>query len=166
MDGEETRLYTPTCSEASNASDKGELYSDEKESHENEASLISELVKMNTRENSSVDEHKTGSERFTDSLQTTTGESRYKKAHVLLMSWEDGSYEIDWNIGRLAHVFSHLYHFDVERFEIPQSRPANAAAIRVSKFLQNDGSDTLLIVYYAGHARLSKQANDLSIWAP
>jgi hypothetical protein len=35
----------------------------------------------------------------------------------------------------------------------------------VFDFLEHDGVETLLILYYAGHARTSTQINEAPVWA-
>lgn len=91
--------------------------------------------------------------------------SRYEKAHVLMLSWEDDNLGVDREIAHLEYVFSNLYQFDVQRFMIPRKTAGKATTARILSFLENDGPGTLFIVYYAGHARLSHRSSEPPIWS-
>jgi hypothetical protein len=134
--------------------------------------LLDDFIQSNTHDSSFADEHIPSIEKFAEDLQLAITaawpirrDSRYEAVHVLLLSWEDDNLGVDKEIKRLGHVLSHLYQFNVERFQIPRKTPGKATASRVSQFLENDGVGSLLIVYYAGHARLSNQTNKPPIWA-
>lgn len=118
------------------------------------------------------EEHITSIEKFADDLQVAVNaawlsrnRSRCTEAYALLLSWEDDNLGVEKEIQRLGHVFSNLYRFEVHKFRIPRKTPGKATTTRVSTFLENDWQDSLLIVYYAGHYRLSKQTNEPPIWA-
>lgn len=130
------------------------------------------FIQLNTHDTSFVNEHIPSIEKFGQDLQVaihaawpTRRGSRYEEAHVLLLSWEDDNLGVEREIRRLKHVFSVLYRFDVQEFRIPSKTPGKATTSRVSDFLENDSPSSLLIVYYAGHARLSNQTNEPPIWA-
>jgi hypothetical protein len=53
----------------------------------------------------------------------------------------------------LRRVFEEKYRFQVQEYKIPSSKPLWSVESRILKFLEVDGMDTLLVVYYAGHAR-------------
>jgi hypothetical protein len=130
------------------------------------------FIKLNTHDVSFVEEHIPSIEKFVDDLQIainaawpTRKKSNYENVHVLLLSWEDDNLGVEQEIKRLRHIFANLYRFDVQEYQIPRKKPGKAAISRVSSFLELDDRGTLLIVYYAGHARLSRQTNEPPIWA-
>ena len=84
---------------------------------------------------------------------------------MLLLSWKDDNLGVNKEILRLEQVFSNLYRYNVVKFTIPKEAPGNATISRVLSFLEKNGKSRLLIIYYAGHARLSKQTNEPPIWA-
>ncbi|PVH71184.1 hypothetical protein DL98DRAFT_660783 [Cadophora sp. DSE1049] len=89
---------------------------------------------------------------------------RYSKVQVLLLKWEDDDLGVETELKDLGHVFSDLFHYGVDVFDIPSEKPDKALKRRVFDFLENDGEETLLILYYAGHARSSIQANEAPVW--
>lgn len=54
--------------------------------------------------------------------------------------------------------------FTANRYKIPSDKPDKSLKRRVSEFLDHDDKYTLLIVYYAGHARCAMQANEAPLW--
>jgi hypothetical protein len=55
----------------------------------------------------------------------------------------------------------------VETYNIPEARPEKALNRCILEFLDYDeenGDETLLIVYYAGHARRIYDSNEPPIW--
>jgi hypothetical protein len=56
----------------------------------------------------------------------------------------------------LAHIFQHLYNYNVEQWRIPDENCHFEFAAKVMKFVEpeSDSESHLKIVYYAGHARL------------
>lgn len=130
------------------------------------------FIKLDTHDTSLVDEHIPNIEKFAEDLQTAINaawpvrkQSYYEKVSVLLLSWEDDNMGVYREVRRLQYVFSSLYRFDVQEYRIPSKTPGKATTTRLISFLENDGSNTLLIVYYAGHARLGYQGSDPPIWA-
>jgi hypothetical protein len=133
------------------------------------------LIRLNTHDTALMalaDEHIPSIEKFGEDLQIaitaawpTRHGNRYEEAHVLMLSWEGDNLGVEQEIRRLKHVFSVLYRFDVQEFQIPSKTPGKATTSRISDFLENDSPSSLLIVYYAGHARLSNQINEPPIWA-
>jgi hypothetical protein len=94
------------------------------------------------------------------------GNSRYVDAHVLLLSWEEDDLGVYTEICSLRSVFENIYHFHVYEHRIPSLKPDDNINRRIIKLLELDSKDTLLIVYYAGHARGGQQSNDAPIWFP
>jgi hypothetical protein len=148
---------------------------DESTQHNPAEPFGNSLIRLNTHDTALmalVDEHIPSVEKFGEDLQVaitaawpTRHGNRYKEAHVLMLSWEDDNLGVEREIRRLKHVFSALYRFDVQEFKIPSKTPGKATTSRISDFLENDSPNCLLIVYYAGHARLSNQINEPPIWA-
>ncbi|KAF8853387.1 hypothetical protein BDZ45DRAFT_694290 [Acephala macrosclerotiorum] len=130
------------------------------------------FIKLNTHDVSYVEEHVPGIEQFAKDLQSainaawpTRRKGRYGKAHVLLLSWEDDNLGVYQEMHRLEYVFSNLYRFDVQSFKIPCKTAGKATTSRILSFLEEDGPETLFVVYYAGHARLSPRSSEPPIWS-
>ncbi|KAH9213693.1 hypothetical protein DL95DRAFT_524350 [Leptodontidium sp. 2 PMI_412] len=91
-------------------------------------------------------------------------EIRYSRVQVLLLKWQDDDLGVETELKDLGHVFADLFHFGVDVFDIPSDKPDKALKRRVFDFLDNDGDETLLILYYAGHATSNIQANEAPVW--
>jgi hypothetical protein len=89
---------------------------------------------------------------------------KYAQAHVLLLSWQTDDLRVEGEIVGLQHVFRDRFNFQVESYQIPSLKPDKALKRRVLEFLDFDGKDTLLVVYYGGHARRGLHSNDSPIW--
>lgn len=89
---------------------------------------------------------------------------RYSKAHVLLLSWEENDLlGVDDEIIELRRAFE-LYRYKVWQHKIPSAKPTRDIQRRMEEFLEFDGKDTLLVVYYGGHARSGEHSSEGSIW--
>ena len=84
---------------------------------------------------------------------------------MLLLRWEDDDLGVETELNDLHHVFTDLFHYGVVTYEIPSDKPDKALKRRVFDFLEHDGLETLLLLYYAGHARTSTQINEAPVWA-
>jgi hypothetical protein len=82
----------------------------------------------------------------------------------LLLSWEEDDLGVSREIKCLRHVLRDRFHFQVEDYRIPSVKPDKALTRRILDFLDLDGKDTLLIVYYGGHARKAMHSNEAPIW--
>jgi hypothetical protein len=75
-----------------------------------------------------------------------------------MLSWidEDPQLPVSLEIDKLAAVLEMRYHFDIERWEIPDQNSHFKVAKKVMGFVAPVGDERwqLKIVYYAGHARL------------
>ena len=91
-------------------------------------------------------------------------DTRYSKVEVLLLSWEEDDLEVEKELQALRHVFEDLYHYGVQSYKIPNEKPDKALKRRVFDFLDYDGEEVLLILYYAGHAKTSLQSNEAPMW--
>jgi len=89
---------------------------------------------------------------------------RYSQARVLLLSWQADDLGVEAEIEPLGRVLEDRYHFSVRDYKIPSIKPDRALKKRVYDFLEGEEKDTLLIVYYAGHARAALQSNEASLW--
>ena len=89
---------------------------------------------------------------------------RYSKVQILLLRWEDDDLGVEAEVKDLQHVFTDLYGYGVATYEIPTEKPDKALKRRVFDFLDHDGDETLLILYYAGHAKTSMQMNEAPLW--
>jgi hypothetical protein len=93
--------------------------------------------------------------------------SRYSNVHVLMFSWatEDWRLPVNSEIAGLGEVLENIYHYKVEEFKIPDQRSHNKVTAKIIDFIEKNDDDPaeLKIVYYAGHARLSKSKD--VVWA-
>ncbi|KAK4198018.1 hypothetical protein QBC40DRAFT_96539 [Triangularia verruculosa] len=90
----------------------------------------------------------------------------YSAVKVLLISWENDDLDVDDEIRPLTSVLSHLYHYDVEVWKIPTTKPSIRLSTKVTSLLEGHGNEgNLVIIYYAGHARVSEQPGGSNIWA-
>jgi hypothetical protein len=94
-------------------------------------------------------------------------DARYSQAHVLLLSWLDDDLGVEREIKGLRHVFRDIYKFTVHEYRIPSGKPDMSLKRTMCQFLSEfDEKETLLIVYYGGHARRGLQSNEGSLWFP
>jgi hypothetical protein len=92
---------------------------------------------------------------------------RYTQVHVLLIRWEDDDLGVITEVQELKHVFQHIYNYSVETYDISSVMPQRTLNQRIQEFLKYDeknGDETLLIVYYAGHARRVPDSNEPPLW--
>lgn len=93
------------------------------------------------------------------------GLSRYKGIHALLLNWKDDNLGVVNEIDELEDVFRQIYHFQVERWEIPSKRPHNALAAKLLGFLDDyESKENLLIVYYGGHGSMNDDRQCVWSW--
>ena len=77
--------------------------------------------------------------------------SRYRKVHVLLLSWEDDNLGVFSEVLELKEVFRDVYHYEVEQWFIPSEQSFKALRQQITRFLDKfEDKDNLLIVYYGG----------------
>ena len=93
--------------------------------------------------------------------------SKYSQVYVLLISWQTGDprLPVSHEIKALREVFEDVYHYNVEEFRIPDSASHVAVSERINAFINvnDDSSEDLKIVYYAGHSLLSLRNKEL-VW--
>lgn len=90
--------------------------------------------------------------------------TRYTSVKALLLSWEEDDLGVIKEIRRLRCVLENKYHYDVRTYEIPSRKPDIAIKGQVLEFLKDDDEDTLMIVYYGGHARRGDQTSEGPLW--
>ncbi|KAH6718763.1 hypothetical protein BKA61DRAFT_596219 [Leptodontidium sp. MPI-SDFR-AT-0119] len=129
------------------------------------------FIQLNTHDVSLIDQH-IRVEKFArdlqsgvDALWSSRNYPRYKEVRVLLMRWQEDNLGVEEELLRLKYVFSHLYRYDVQCFEIPNKSPARVTISKVSSLIADCGVDSLVIIYYGGHAALSQQRNGPAVWA-
>jgi len=83
---------------------------------------------------------------------------RYTEVHVLMLSWEDVDLKlpVDLEMDPLFDVFQDMYNFKTERWHIPNLRSHKRVNDRITEFLGDENKEHLKIVYYAGHACLTR----------
>lgn len=92
---------------------------------------------------------------------------RYTQVYVLLLRWEADDLGVLSEIQDLEHVFKDMYNYTVETYDIPNIKPEKALSRQMLEFLDHDeenGEETLLVVYYGGHARRVPDSNEPPIW--
>lgn len=99
-----------------------------------------------------------------DAAAPTRGQSRYTEVHVLMLYWKDDDLGVASEIRDLASIFIKTFHYLVESWEIPSEKPTRCIQERMNKFLKYDSLESLLIVYYAGHAIQNEQCSEPPIW--
>ena len=68
-------------------------------------------------------------------------------------------------IVELRHVFSKIYRYKAEHWQIPCKSAFNALRKKLNDFLNEyDGETTLLIVYYGGHGFMDKERRCMWSW--
>ncbi|KAE8446889.1 hypothetical protein EG329_011520 [Mollisiaceae sp. DMI_Dod_QoI] len=83
----------------------------------------------------------------------------YKKAVVLLLSWDDDVDDLNTKdeVTKLERMFEDVFKYKTIRKKLTQNKNITAQAqinyILAQFVLENDGPSTLFIVYYAGHGR-------------
>lgn len=112
-------------------------------------------------------QHHIGFEKFAESLQAAAkaafpnqNKSRYSKVSVLLLSWEDEDPKlpVSMEVDKLEHIFRDLYGFQTELWRIPDQNSHLKVNQKIIDLIssEDDPKQHLFIVYYAGHAILTR----------
>ncbi|OTA63161.1 hypothetical protein K449DRAFT_443657 [Hypoxylon sp. EC38] len=90
----------------------------------------------------------------------------YSDVHVLMFSWAENDIpNLRREITRLESIFRDGYGYNTRQVTIPVSKADFRVRKVVDSFIEeNDKPDNLLIVYYAGHARLGTYKDSPPIW--
>ncbi|TRX90763.1 hypothetical protein FHL15_008342 [Xylaria flabelliformis] len=80
---------------------------------------------------------------------------RYKKVYVLLLHWDSDDLFVLPELEDLEICLQQDYNFETERFTIPSGNAHLDLMMKIGAMIKDHESlDTLLIVYYGGHARI------------
>jgi hypothetical protein len=86
--------------------------------------------------------------------------SRYSKVSVLLLSWEDEdpNLPVSLEVEKLENIFGNLYGFQTEAWKIPETNSHVKVNQKIIDLItaEDDPKQHLFIVYYAGHASLTR----------
>lgn len=86
----------------------------------------------------------------------------YLYAHAFLVCWESADKRFHNELNDLDRTFREDLNFATHLFKIPERESLPALTKELLKFFENDGPETLLVLYYGGHGS-SNSDNDL-IW--
>ena len=84
---------------------------------------------------------------------------------MLLVRWDEDDLNVKWEVEGLERVFRDLYGFSTEIFFIPTQDSHLSLMGKALSFVaaHNDG-DSLLVVYYGGHAMINKARQATWSW--
>lgn len=77
---------------------------------------------------------------------------RYSSVKVLLLRWEEDDLGVTSELSSLKKVFERVFRFETESWNIPSVDSEDALTSRILSFRKHAAEDTLLVVYYGGHA--------------
>lgn len=87
----------------------------------------------------------------------------YNNVNVLLLRW-DADIDVDNDLQALKKMFAERYNFSTEVYTLPSSEDVEAKlCTEVSRNIASTPLETLLIIYYAGHAAFD--SNQALSWA-
>ncbi|KAI0512639.1 hypothetical protein F5B22DRAFT_300049 [Xylaria bambusicola] len=88
---------------------------------------------------------------------------RYRKVCVLLLHWDSDDLFVLPELEDLEICFQHDYNFETERFTLPSGNAHLELMLKIGAMIKDhESTDTLLVIYYAGHARIDD--NRQSTW--
>ncbi|KAH8161133.1 hypothetical protein CIB48_g7109 [Xylaria polymorpha] len=80
---------------------------------------------------------------------------RYRKVYVLLLHWDSDDLFVLPELEDLEICLQQDYNFETERFTIPSSNAHLDLMLKIGAMIKDyESTDTLLVVYYGGHARI------------
>lgn len=83
--------------------------------------------------------------------------SRYTKVQVLLLHWESDDLFVLPEVQDLGKCLDEIYHFGIEYYTIPVENSHLELMMKIGLYLkQFEDPETLLVVYYGGHARIDE----------
>ncbi|KAI1180154.1 hypothetical protein F4777DRAFT_531202 [Nemania sp. FL0916] len=83
------------------------------------------------------------------------GSQRYRDVFVLLLHWDSDDLFVLPELEDLQKCFQRDYNFETEMFTIPSSNAHLDLMLKIGALIkEHESPDTLLIVYYGGHARI------------
>lgn len=114
---------------------------------------------------------------FTKELQTalaanwatrkSCGSSKYEAVKALLLSWEEDDLGVGVEVDLLGQLLEGAYGYEVEKWRIPSLNSFMALDKQVRNFAESiwSTSSSLFILYYAGHARPSRDLGSFPRWS-
>ena len=125
-----------------------------------------------THDVSLVDYHVKDLETFGKTLEKVAaaafprdGRIRYRDVHVLLLSWQADDLGVIKEILELRDVFSKIYRYKSEHWQIPSKSAFNVLRKKLNDFLNDYDCETnLLIIYYGGHGFMDKERRCMWSW--
>lgn len=86
---------------------------------------------------------------------------RYTEVHALLLSWEEDDLGVSDEVHMLRWMFETKYNFTtVEWWKIPSKQPNSQLEDKLYEFRKSySRSQSLLVVYYAGHGYMDSGRN-------
>jgi hypothetical protein len=92
---------------------------------------------------------------------------RYHDVFVLLLAWEEDEKSTSPEFAHLEETFRCVYHYKTEVWKMPTRSPERDIKERLLSFLSvNDAEDTLVIIYYTGHAMPNPHSQEAPLWSP
>ncbi|KAI1327887.1 hypothetical protein F5Y16DRAFT_398957 [Xylariaceae sp. FL0255] len=83
--------------------------------------------------------------------------ARYQHVYALLLHWDSDDLFVLPELEDLEACFSQDYNFETERFKIPSDNAHLDLMLKIGSMIkEHESNDTLLIVYYGGHARIDE----------
>ena len=84
----------------------------------------------------------------------------YKRVQVLMLSWEEGNPDVTKQLVQLKVALEKYYNFTTEHWPIPTLSSHLNLNTKINNFVRtHDGPQTLLAIYYGGHADVYRDYN-------
>ncbi|TGO24997.1 hypothetical protein BPAE_0090g00410 [Botrytis paeoniae] len=106
---------------------------------------------------------------FDEHMSAKNASVAYREVHVLLLSWDrkDDDLHVEQEVADLENVFRDIFKYKTTQ-KILQQNPRKHPQVQINLYLaefvhNHDDPDTLLIVYYAGHGKLSDDGGGLAL---
>jgi len=95
-----------------------------------------------------------------------SGCSKYKAVRALLVSWEEDDLGVVAEIDLLGQLLQDVYRYDVRKWRIPSVDSFKALDRHVRSVTEDiwGATSSLFILYYAGHARPSRDLGSFPRW--
>ncbi|TGO63706.1 hypothetical protein BCON_0011g00480 [Botryotinia convoluta] len=107
---------------------------------------------------------------FDEHMSAKNASVAYREVHVLLLSWDrkdDDLHVEQEQVADLENVFRDIFKYKTTQ-KILQQNPRKHPQVQINLYLaqfvaDHDDLNTLLIVYYAGHGKLSDDGDGLAL---
>ncbi|ATZ46745.1 hypothetical protein BCIN_02g01150 [Botrytis cinerea B05.10] len=106
---------------------------------------------------------------FDEHMSAKNASVAYREVHVLLLSWDrkDDDLHVEQEVADLESVFRDTFKYKTTQKILqqnPRKHPQAQINLYLAEFVHNyDDPNTLLIVYYAGHGKLSDDGDGLAL---